>query len=176
MDEQPDPISRELIAEALALVEHLKKAGHPKLAEAEQMQPLEAFRAGVLFGVGYAKRRIIGPPSERLAMKPSAEGSQYLSDQLPLPGGPESPSGWWYLDFANEHEWLGGCFVQARNIRGAIGRTWDLEINPGGSVQGEPLSVEDGPPPERFRDRLLTKDELRECRDEHLGDEHQGDS
>lgn len=70
------------------------------------------------------------------------------------------PTGLWYLSFANETGFLGGCFVEAKGASTATHRAHQLGINPGGEVlarESDPEKV-----PVDVRNRLLTKDQLTE--------------
>jgi hypothetical protein len=75
-------------------------------------------------------------------------------------GGEKRP---WYLSFATDDEFLGGCVVEAYGIATAIVRTHVLGINPGGEVMGVPVPEEDR---DRLpHDRLLTREEIEEADD-----------
>jgi hypothetical protein len=68
---------------------------------------------------------------------------------------------WWWLSFASEAGFLGIVIVRAPDMTTAIRETHRMGCNPGGEVAGWPV-YEDfgvGDPPERFRDRLLTKEQ-----------------
>jgi len=70
---------------------------------------------------------------------------------------------WWYLSFADEHSFRGGCFIRACDLRDAVREAAALGCAPdlpGGSVVGFPLETETDVPPWRFRNRLLTQAEL----------------
>jgi hypothetical protein len=65
--------------------------------------------------------------------------------------------GWTYCSFADDDGFLGGVIVEASNVVEAAIVASMLGINPGGEVLGAPCpSV----PPERFRNRLLSLDDL----------------
>ena len=49
----------------------------------------------------------------------------------------------WWLSFADDTGFLGGCVVKADSMMNAIRATHVLRINPGGSVQG--TFMENGP-------------------------------
>ncbi len=52
----------------------------------------------------------------------------------------KNPPGWWYLSFAEPGNWLGAIIVQGQGFATALDRANRLGINPGGEVQGFPLS------------------------------------
>ena len=84
-------------------------------------------------------------------------------------------SEWWYLSFADEHGFRGGCFVEALSeelppnltppdpkhlpLVLAILRANRLGISPGGEVRGLPV-LEGALPPEEYRNRLLDKETM----------------
>ncbi|MBU8839060.1 hypothetical protein [Mycolicibacterium goodii] len=71
-------------------------------------------------------------------------------------------SGWWYLSFAGEDGWLGGCFVSATGIADAVTKAHEAQCNPGGEVAGwGPLEVDIKPD---FSYRLLTEEEVETAR------------
>lgn len=72
----------------------------------------------------------------------------------------KQPEGLWYLSFASEAGFLGGCIVKAHGLTTAVQRTHRLNINPGGSVMSSELKPE--MIPVDYLDRLLTKDQLTE--------------
>ena len=69
----------------------------------------------------------------------------------------EGTYGVYYLSFADENGFRGGCFVMAHGVITAIERTNQLGINPGGEVAcwGPVPAPEDG-----AMDKLLTKQEI----------------
>lgn len=74
-----------------------------------------------------------------------------------------------YLSFATETEWLGGCLVHAFNAHAAVAASHALEVNPGGEVEIlGPLPAE--PPPEFF-DRLLNRADL-DAFDDHMNEHY----
>jgi hypothetical protein len=64
---------------------------------------------------------------------------------------------WWWLSFADDDGFRGVCIVEAMDMIAAVKLTHALGINPGGEVRGAPFPDRAGPPPERFRARILTK-------------------
>ncbi|RQR43470.1 hypothetical protein DIE20_11370 [Burkholderia sp. Bp9131] len=66
-------------------------------------------------------------------------------------------------DAVRDTEFLGVAVMQADTFNKAIGRTWELGINPGGEVQGEAIP-DDGVPPD-FKDKLLSLYEAKLIRD-----------
>lgn len=64
-----------------------------------------------------------------------------------------------YLSFANETSWLGGCFVPGHDIVRATFYAHHLGCNPGGEVLGFEVP-EDVVIPKHWQGRLLSKDEL----------------
>lgn len=70
----------------------------------------------------------------------------------------DGPMRWWYLSFATDDGFRGGCFLEAQGEGLAILRSHELGINPGGQV----LIIEAGDhlPPEDMRNRLLTRSEV----------------
>lgn len=63
----------------------------------------------------------------------------------------------WYLSFATNRDFLGGCVVKAADPAAAIERANDLGINPGGQVLGIPMGKSSGIFP---ADRLISKEEI----------------
>jgi len=78
---------------------------------------------------------------------------------------------WYYLSFADAsrpkgEQFLGGLVIEAANAEDAPMLAWLIGENPGGEV----LIVEiEHVPPERYRGRLLGKEQLREIGGE-MGD------
>jgi len=72
------------------------------------------------------------------------------------------PLGWWYLSYADENGFRGGIIIAAHGFTGAVYMANILKFSPGGEVKG--LPVPPGKlPPEWYRNRLLTLEELTEC-------------
>lgn len=72
---------------------------------------------------------------------------------------------WFYLSFVDPSrpkgdKFIGGCYVQAVGEIFAVSEAWRLGINPGGEVGILLVPPEHVPPPE-FRERLLTREEVR---------------
>lgn len=92
---------------------------------------------------------------------------------MPIPGSPEweqrladllaeeatQPETWWFLSFASDEAFLGGCVIKARGIATAIRRAHALGINPGGQVMAVQGPACDQPPGLPI-DRLLSREEL----------------
>lgn len=71
------------------------------------------------------------------------------------------PLGWWYLSYADETKFRGGIIIAAHGFTGAAYMANILKFSPGGQVTGVP--VPPGKlPPEWYRNRLLTLEELNE--------------
>lgn len=71
-----------------------------------------------------------------------------------------NPVRWMYLSFASEQDgFLGAAILQAYGPASAIERAYELGINPGGSVMKAEIP-ESELPDTRYRNRLLTKEEL----------------
>jgi hypothetical protein len=70
-------------------------------------------------------------------------------------------TGFWYLSYADEDQFRGGVIVRAFGFVHACQRARDLQINPGGQIQGVPCPPEQVPPP-KYQDRLLSLAELKE--------------
>ena len=73
---------------------------------------------------------------------------------------------WWWLSFCDPDRpagdrFVGGCFVQGRDVGCAVRRAWQLGCNPDGEVAGLPFSDEamDGIGPE-WRERLLSDEDV----------------
>jgi hypothetical protein len=73
----------------------------------------------------------------------------------------ETPSGWWYLSFADDERFRGACVVEASDFLSAVMVTHVHRINPGGQVLGGEIPP-DRIPAERFRNRLLSKADVTE--------------
>jgi hypothetical protein len=69
---------------------------------------------------------------------------------------------WFYLSFASPGHWNGGVIVLAHGFVTAILEAIRLHINPGGEITGHPVPSHHVPPL-KYRNRLLTKEELEEC-------------
>lgn len=65
---------------------------------------------------------------------------------------------WWYLSFAGEDRWNGGCVVEADSFPQAVRASHERECNPGGDVMARELVKAPG---ELFRNRRLNMDDLR---------------
>lgn len=72
---------------------------------------------------------------------------------------PRQP-GVWYFSFANETGFLGGAFVYADSFSTALALLSVKKANPGGEVEGMPPNEKMDQVPERWRNRLLSKEEL----------------
>lgn len=69
---------------------------------------------------------------------------------------------WWYLSFAGEEGFLGGVVVgPAGGIAEAVQLARRRNCNPGGEVLGCPIPPT-LVPPERFRFRLMDKEQVQE--------------
>jgi hypothetical protein len=69
---------------------------------------------------------------------------------------------WLWLSFADETGFLGASIVEGGGIMEATMRARLLGCNPGGEVLGEPLT---NLPPEEYRERLLSREEIDEMRE-----------
>ena len=69
--------------------------------------------------------------------------------------------GWHYLSFADDTSFLGGLVIHAFGFMDAIMQAHLRGLNPGGEVMYAELP-DAAIPPERFRNRLLSKDEVKE--------------
>lgn len=68
--------------------------------------------------------------------------------------------GWWYLSFARENNFLGGCFVEAQGILTAAFKANQLHINPH-DCQVAGWALRELPAPYKdLTNKLLTKEEL----------------
>lgn len=72
--------------------------------------------------------------------------------------------GWWYLSYATQTTFLGGVILEAHGPMDAFTQSSLLGLNPGGAALGFPFPEGDVVPlpPERFRNRLLTRAEVQE--------------
>lgn len=86
-----------------------------------------------------------------------------VAEAVPKPGA--SPHvGWWWLSFAGDDGWLGGCVVEGANVMAACERAWEIGCNPGGDVLGFSLDEKNAAVfPEALRGRLLQAAELDEA-------------
>jgi len=85
--------------------------------------------------------------------------SAFLAKELAAGAEP----GWYYLSFASESGFLGGCYVQGVGMGTAVQRSHALGINPGGEVlTSGPFDDEhmDEYVPVEDRNRLLTREEV----------------
>jgi hypothetical protein len=80
---------------------------------------------------------------------------KYTEQDMLLAEEATQPEQLYYLSFADPGEFLGGCVVMARGIATAIDRTYELGINPGGSVRCCAISRNTLP-----LNRLLSRAEL----------------
>jgi hypothetical protein len=74
---------------------------------------------------------------------------------------------WWYLWFADEIAFRGGCFVLASDIENAVSEATELGCaarTTSGSALGFPLESAGDIPPWRLRNRLLSQADLNTCR------------
>lgn len=73
---------------------------------------------------------------------------------------------WTYLSFVlgdgDDEHFAGGCIVRGDDVVEAVKEAHRLGCNPGGDVLGGPIP-EGHLPPEKYRERLLTKAEIDEC-------------
>jgi hypothetical protein len=80
------------------------------------------------------------------------------------------PLHWLYLSYADEAGFRGGVIVMAHGFAGATFESSRRKLSPGGQVTGIDLPNEKVPPP-KYRNRLLTLEDLKELWDmESLGD------
>ena len=73
----------------------------------------------------------------------------------------QQPEIWLYLSFADDVGFRGGVVIKAHGLTDAVIKCNWLQINPHGEIQGIELP-ESHIPPERYRNRLLTKEEIKE--------------
>lgn len=66
---------------------------------------------------------------------------------------------WWYMSFADENGWLGGCHVQGQTFDAAVKRAWNLGINPGEEIKGLQCP-NDYPLPEWAKNKLLNRADM----------------
>lgn len=78
---------------------------------------------------------------------------------------------WHYLSFATDEGFRGGVIVRGGDVVEATKEAWRLGCNPGGEVLGAPIP-DDLIPPDKYKNRLLTKAEIDECWDDcvRIGD------
>lgn len=70
---------------------------------------------------------------------------------------------WFYLSFASDEGFLGGCYVAGDDLIDAVRNSWTLGINPGGEVRAAgpiPQADVDARVPPAARDALLSYSEL----------------
>jgi hypothetical protein len=85
--------------------------------------------------------------------RPTLDEMVRIGEELKTPEYPNL-----YLSFAGEEGFRGAVIVEENNISFAIATTWRLGINPGGEVAFLPApSV-----PEKWLNRLLTREEIQE--------------
>jgi hypothetical protein len=75
---------------------------------------------------------------------------------------------WFYLSFASDEGFLGGCYVPGEDVMEAVKRAWLVGCNPGGEVQGAgpmPDAVVEEHVPAEHRERLLSYSELEALHD-----------
>lgn len=72
-----------------------------------------------------------------------------------------NPPAWWYLSYSGEHQFNGGVIIEARGFASAVVLSGELGISPGGEVTGIKIPP-DELPPDRYRHRCLSLDELGE--------------
>lgn len=75
---------------------------------------------------------------------------------------------WWWLSFADPNkepgeQFLGVIITLAGGIGEATQKLWDMGINPGGEVKAYPYPEDEEPPPEEYRNKLLSRDQLEEA-------------
>lgn len=70
------------------------------------------------------------------------------------------PERWWWLSFADEAGFRGGVVIRARGFVSAVELARARGLNPGGEVKGYELDDNAQYPPERFANRLLSKEEI----------------
>lgn len=78
---------------------------------------------------------------------------------------------WFYLSFATDEGFRGGCVVRGDDVAEATKEAWRQGCNPGGEVLGAQVP-DDLMPRESYCNRLLTKVEIDECWDDcvRIGD------
>lgn len=88
--------------------------------------------------------------------------TESISNETPTETEIPDDFGWWYLSFAEESRWLGGCFVEAAGFIDAVKKAKDHQCNPGGEVAGwGPLEVDIKP---EYANRLLVQEEAERAR------------
>ena len=70
------------------------------------------------------------------------------------------PESWWYFSFADDKGFLGGLFIKTHGVITGTIKARQQKMNPGGEVRAMPCPDESKLPPEEFRNRLLTKEEM----------------
>ena len=70
------------------------------------------------------------------------------------------PYQWHYCSFAGEEGFRGAVVLQAHGIIECAIRARSLGANPGGELLAVPIEDESILPPEQFRNRLLSKEEV----------------
>jgi hypothetical protein len=73
------------------------------------------------------------------------------------------PRRWMYLSFATEKEFLGAIYIEAHGIASAVAKANVLGISPGGQVWGVDIPDVSLLPPPEYREKLLSKEQLREA-------------
>lgn len=72
------------------------------------------------------------------------------------------PKPWWWLSFSSESNASRGVvLVRARDLVDAVRICHALSLSPGGQILGVPMPF-DFAPPEKFKNRLLTRSEVLE--------------
>lgn len=73
----------------------------------------------------------------------------------------DQPMVWWYLSYADARKFRGGLIIEARGFASAVLAANLTYQSPGGEVRGLQIPDEELPP-EKYRNHLLTVDELNE--------------
>jgi hypothetical protein len=75
---------------------------------------------------------------------------------------------WFYLSFASDEGFLGGCYVVGDNLMDAVKRAWTVGCNPGGQARAAgpiPDEAMDAHVPAGSREVLLSYSELEALHD-----------
>jgi hypothetical protein len=90
---------------------------------------------------------------------------------MDIEADPGVPERLWYFSFVNRDSpegdlFLGGLFLQAKSFSGAIKKSHEAKINPGGEALGGPVPPEIPVDP-KWVGRLLSKEDLDKFDEEH---------
>lgn len=115
-----------------------------------------------------AKAEEVGDESELAKLALEEEALRDRGQREVMEQDLTQPERWWWLSFADPkkpkgEQFLGVIITMGGGVGEITQKLWDMGINPGGEVQAVPYPDGEDPPPEQYRNKLLSKAQLEEA-------------